>query len=506
MYKLQEETCHYNPQNGNLSVTFVCTCIFPRSCFSQVISLFYRVRLHFMKVDGTMPAKMPRHPRGLYVLFATEMWERFGFYSMVAMLTLYLQHPSLGFGWNAAQATSLYSTYVGFVYFSPLLGGMLADRWLGYRRSILTGGMLMAIGYFMLCSSSISVLYWALGFLAIGNGFFKPNVSTLVGNLYPEDSPLKDSAYNIFYMGINLGAFLAPIVAEGLWQQFGFRRAFLASGGGMFLSLLVFLTFKKFISGNDSGKVEPVAAGQYHDFDKKINQELASVPDWRRIAALILIFLLVIVFWMVFYQNGSTLTYWANNNTDWKASPVVLYLASILTLGTVKPEVGNVSGVISNAINPFWIIVLTLPLVSCWRWMNRKGIEPSTPAKMAIGMFFTAAAFYLIALAGIQGGDNGRVSPWWLIITYALLSLGELMLSPMGLSLVSKVAPARMRGLMMGGWFVATAAGSKLSVIGVYWESWEHSVFFLLLASLSLVMGFLLIFLLKPLKRAMPGV
>jgi len=444
-----------------------------------------------------------RHPRGLYVLFATEMWERFGFYSMVAMLTLYLQHPSLGFGWSAADATRVYSTYVGFVYFSPLLGGMLADRWLGYKLAISFGGAFLSVGYFLLCSPSEPGLYVALTVLVIGNGFFKPNVSTLVGNLYPEGSPLKDSAYNIFYMGINIGAFIAPIAAEVLWQQLGFRKAFAASGGGMLISFLIFLALRHWVISQSESTaaektvtvVEPDTKGGLH-----------SVPDSRRILALVVIFLLVIVFWMVFYQNGSTLTYWANNNTDWKTAPILLNLVSILTLGTVKPDLGNVSGVISNAINPFWIIVLTFPLVAFWRWLGKKGKEPSTPSKMAVGMFMTAAAFYLIALAAYLGGDQGKVSPWWLILTYALISLGELMLSPMGLSLVSKVAPARIRGLMMGGWFVATAIGSKLSVIGVYWEVWKHSSFFLLLASLSLLMAIVLLFLLKPLKRAMPGV
>jgi POT family proton-dependent oligopeptide transporter len=431
------------------------------------------------------------------------MWERFGFYSMVAMLTLYLQHPTLGFGWSAADATRVYSTYVGFVYLLPLVGGMMADRWLGYKGAISIGGALLSVGYFLLCQPSETGLYVALVVLVIGNGFFKPNVSTMVGNLYPEGSPLKDSAYNIFYMGINVGAFIAPIVAEALWQQYGFRKAFAASGGGMLLSLLVFLALQRWVISQSKIMA---ADGADAPAGKVAKEGIHSVSDAKRIVALVVIFLLVIVFWMVFYQNGSTLTYWANNNTDWKTAPYLLHLVSVLTLGTVKPDLGNVSGVISNAINPFWIVVLTFPLVAFWRWLGKRGKEPSTPAKMATGMFFTAAAFFLIALAACLGGDQGKVSPWWLILTYAFISLGELMLSPMGLSLVSKVAPERMRGLMMGGWFVATAIGSKLSVIGVYWDVWRHSSFFLLLASLSLFMAFVLLFLLKPLKRAMPGV
>lgn len=454
-------------------------------------------------------AARERHPKGLYVLFATEMWERFGFYSMLAMLTLYLQNPAQGFGWTAARATSVYSSYLGFVFASPLVGGWLADRFVGYPLAIMLGGMFLSAGYFLLAFPSVAMLYAALACLVIGNGFFKPNVSTMVGNLYMEGSHLKDSAYNIFYMGINIGAFVAPIVAETVMQRYGFHSAFAVAGVGMLISLLIFWGLKRNVLGqakqapakSGGAVVEPIAKAKPAG-----NSAIEAIPNSRRILALVMIFLIVIVFWMVFFQNGSTLTYWANNNTDWTAAPVVLYLAFFLTLGTVKPDVGNVSGVISNAINPFWIIVLTFPLVGFWRWLASQGKEPSTPAKMATGMVLTALALYLMSLSGIRGGDHGKVSPWWLIGAYALISLGELMLSPMGLSLVSKVAPTRMRGLMMGGWFVATAVGSKLTAIGVYWDVWKHSTFFFILASMALGIAGILLTLQKPLKRAMPGV
>ncbi len=425
--------------------------------------------------DGTKE----RHPKGLYVLFATEMWERFGFYSMLSMFTLYLQHPVQGFGWTTAQATSVYSSYIGFVYASPLIGGWIADRFTGFRSAINIGGILLAAGYLMLALPSVPMLYAALTILVIGNGFFKPNVSALVGNLYREGSPLKDSAYNIFYMGINIGAFAAPIVAEIVWQRLGFRVAFTVASFGMVVSLLLFWGLRRHLGGQNMGKSEasrqlPTSSSQ---------NAIETVPDSRRVMALVVIFLIVIVFWMTFHQNGSTLTYWANNNTAW-----------------------NVSGVISNAINPFWIVSLTFPLIYFWRWLSKRGLEPSTPAKMAFGMLLTAVSFYIMFLAALSGGDTGKVSPWWLVGSYAVISLGELMLSPMGLSLVSKVAPARMRGVMMGGWFVATAIGSKLTVIGVYWDTWKHSSFFFLLASMALIMAGVLVVLLKPLKRAMPGV
>ena len=229
-----------------------------------------------------------------------------------------------------------------------------------------------------------------------------------------------------------------------------------------------------------------------------------NVPEWKRVAALVVIFAIVIVFWMVFHQNGSTMTYWANDNTDWRASTVTPILIQIFTLNLIDGS--DVSGVISNAINPFWIIVLSIPLVRFWGWLNSKGLEPSTPMKMAIGMLLTCGASWFWRSAVFRAGDTGRVSPWWIIGAYFVISLGELMLSPMGLSLVSKVAPPHIRGLMMGGWFVATALGNKLTMIGLLWDKWPHSQFWLLLSSFAFVMALVLLALLKPLKRAMPGV
>jgi POT family proton-dependent oligopeptide transporter len=427
-----------------------------------------------------------KHPPGLYVLFATEMWERFGFYSMLAMFVLYLRGPQPhGFGWEPARATSLYANYLMFVYASPLLGGWLADKLLGYRRSVVIGGVLFMAGYaLMSVSRTPGLLYGALALLVMGNGFFKPNVSAMVGNLYPEGSHLKDRAYNIFYMGINIGAFIAPIVAEYTHDRWGFRPAFLVASGGMVISVIVLTLFRRHVTDPARhGAPTPAGAAVTADLPPVTRRAIDDIPDRRRIGALIVIYAIVIVFWMVFHQNGSTLTYWANDNTDWK-----------------------VSGVISNAINPFWIISLTFPLIAFWQWLDRRGKEPSTPAKMCIGMFLTAACYGIMFLAARSGGDTGRVSPLWLIGAYAVISLGELMLSPMGLSLVSKVAPARYRGIMMGGWFVATAIGNKLTAIGVYWTVWSHSQFFALLGAMALVMGFVLLFLLRPLKRAMPGV
>jgi POT family proton-dependent oligopeptide transporter len=343
-------------------------------------------------------------------------------------------------------------------------------------------------------------VYLALTCLVIGNGFFKPNVSTMVGNLYPEGSHLKDRAYNIFYMGINIGAFLAPIVAEAVRAQFGFHPAFAVAAGGMVISVTILWLFQKQVEGAD----RKVATSSAHAAAAARAQVMDDVPESKRIGALIVVFLVVIVFWMVFHQNGSTLTYWANDNTDWTASKLLPFIVGIVTFGTVSGD--EMSGVISNAINPFWIVTLTFPLVWVWKQLDRRGLEPSTPTKIAMGMFLTAVSFYILYFAAKSGGDGGRVSPWWLIGAYFVISLGELMLSPMGLALVSKVAPLRLRGVMMGGWFAATAIGNKLTMIGVFWDRWLHSSFFAVLGTCALVMAVVLLFLLKPLKKAMPGV
>jgi POT family proton-dependent oligopeptide transporter len=447
------------------------------------------------------------HPRALYILFATEMWERYGFYTILAVMTLFLQDRVQGFGWTRDDATKLWSNYLMFVYLTPLMGGLVADWLLGYRRSILIGGVFFTIGYFLLSMGMIGIFYAALGFIFIGNGLLKPNISTIVGNFYPAGSPLRDSAYNIFYMGINIGAFLAPISAEVLRQKIGYRAAFFSAGVGMVLGTIIFSIFYRYLSPGERAKpssdMQPVELAM----DLAPGPEktaIDAVPAWKRISALIVVFAIVIVFWMVFHQNGSTMTYWANDNTDWTASRVTPYLIQLFTLNLIDGS--NVSGVISNAINPFWIIVLSIPLVRFWRWLNAKGLEPSTPTKIGLGMLLTSCAFLILAAGGLAGGDTGKVSPWWIIGAYFVISLGELMLSPMGLSLVSKVAPVQTRGLMMGGWFFATAMGNKLTMIGEYWDDWAHSTFWFVLAMFALGMAIVLFALLKPLKRAMPGI
>ncbi|HKV06563.1 MAG TPA: peptide MFS transporter [Thermoanaerobaculia bacterium] len=441
-------------------------------------------------IAGAMPRThaVDKHPPGLFVLFFTEMWERFSFYTVGGMWALYVQDADQGFGWARERATSVWSIYLMFVYASPLIGGIIADWKLGYRRSVMLGGLFFMAGHALLAVRSEPVMLAALACLVIGNGFFKPNVSAMVGNLYPEGSHLKDRAYNIFYMGINVGAALAPIVAEIMVRNFGYHPAFAVGALGMLISVSILWRFKRHVEHADRQGVKAPSQAAAVAVDappKGVSHQnpIDLVPDSRRILALIVIFIIVIVFWMVFHQNQTTLTYWANDNTDW-----------------------NVTGIISNAINPIWVLLLTFPLVWFWKRLDERGMEPSTPTKMAIGMCLTGLSFFIMYFAGKAGGDVGKVSPVWLISAYAVLTLGELMLSPMGLSLVSKVAPIRLRGILMGGWFLATAIGNKLTAIGVYWDKWLHSTFFAVLGTMALVMAVVLFLLLKPLKKAMPGV
>ena len=403
---------------------------------------------------------------------------------MLSLFVLYLRDGEQGFGWTEAEATSLYSWYLTFVYASPFIGGLLADRYLGYLRTTLIGAVFFVAGHFLLSFHSMNIVYLALCCLVVGNGLFKPNVSTMVGNLYAEGSPLKDQAYVIFYFGINVGAFCAPVAMELIKQRAGYHPAFAVAGVGMVISFGTLY----FLRNKDRDADAPVDVGQ-----QAVREESAldRVPESRRIVALLVVFVIVIVFWMAFHQNGSTLTYWADDNTDWE-----------------------VSGTISNAINPAWILVLSFPLVALWRWLGERGMEPSTPTKMTVGMLLTGLSFFILYWAAklgestVTGADvyAYQVSPAWLIASYGVVTLGELLLSPMGLSLVSKVAPQRSRGMMMGGWFVATAIGNKLTAIGVYWTRWPHSTFFLVLGLMCVAVAGILTALLKPLKKAMPGV
>ena len=408
------------------------------------------------------------HPRGLVVLFFTEMWERFGFYTVLAILALYMDEH---FKMPKGVSGNVYGIFVAFVYFTPMFGGLVADRWLGYSRSIVAGAVALALGYFVLAVDNMTAFYAALVIIVVGNGFFKPNISTMLGNLYGDHNPMKDSGFNIFYMGINIGAFFAPMAAAFFRNSLGWGWAFACAGVGMLVSAAIFLLFREHLRDVTHAKRHGTAG-----FAK-----LTPRQERNRILALIVVFVIVVFFWMAFYQNGFTLTFWARDCTNTSLSPELFQSA-----------------------NPLFVVAFTPILVWLWGRMRRAKKEPTTTGKILIGMMLTALAYLTMMAAGLAGGDSGRVSVMWLVSSYAIITLGELCLSPMGLSLVSNMSPPRMRGLMMGGWFAASAVGSYLSgFLGSYWERMPHSSFFGILVITSLVAVVLLALVMRRVNRAM---
>ncbi|OLD17893.1 MAG: hypothetical protein DMG20_04770 [Acidobacteria bacterium] len=387
------------------------------------------------------------HPPGLYVLFFTEMWERYSFYSMMAILSLYM-NEALHF--DIAHVGRVYGLYTAGVYFLPLVGGLLADRLLGFNRAIIIGGVLMMFGHIALGIELMPFFYSGLGLLACGSGLLKPNVSTIVGNLYRSRPELRDQGFNIFYVGINLGAFVSPLTVSWLRTNYGWSVAFMSAAVAMLLSLVTFIGFNRHVA-EAATKVDKTSTEA---------RTIGPAEARSRVITLLAVFTISTAFWLAFYQIFYTFTFWARDNTA----------------TTIAPERFQV-------FEPLGVIVLSPVLVAVWMWLQRRNAEPSTPVKMLLGVVLCAGAFGMLGYAGTIGGDTGRVSPLWLIAANIIIALGEIALSPMGLSLVNSIAPPRSRGLLMGGWFASLALGGYLSgYIGAYWDRMPHSRFFAMVA------------------------
>jgi proton-dependent oligopeptide transporter, POT family len=527
-----------------------------------------------------------KHPKGLYVLFFTEMWERFGFYLMLGIFFLYMTDSvdKGGMGFTGKNASDIFGTYIALVYLTPFIGGLLADRVLGYRVAISIGGLLMAAGYIGLALPGETAFYISLLLIIVGNGFFKPNISTLLGNLYnkPEYLSLKDSGYNIFYMGINIGAFVCNFVAAYMRNNFGWGYAFAAAGVGMIIGVIWFW------AGNNKYKeADIIKPTQPEDMslpkifgvillpafvagflgwsipDNLFGSDstdaflFASIPillfylslwvraskeDKNPIAALLSIYGVVIVFWAVFHQNGTALTIWAENFTKREMPTSLVEVSKPLGMvqeidntlvnvpkkdshgAEIKDEQGNVimelqpdaylrnlpqeewpkdgekmqliSTEIFQSINPFFVVFLTPLVLGVFSFLGRRGKEPSTPAKIGLGLFITALST-LVMVGAVVASDNGAMKSagWWLIGTYGVITVGELCLSPMGLSLVSKLSPQRITALMMGGWFLSTSIGNKLSgVIASLWDAIDNKSYFFLINFAGAMIAALAIF------------
>jgi proton-dependent oligopeptide transporter, POT family len=503
-----------------------------------------------------------KHPKGLYVLFFTEMWERFGYYLMLGIFSLYMidSFENGGMGFSALKKSDIYGTYLGLVYLTPFLGGLLADRVLGYRRSIILGGLLMAAGYLGMAIHNETALYFSLLLIILGNGFFKPNISTLVGNLYnkPEYKANKDAGYNIFYMGINIGAFVCNFVAAYMRINYGWGYAFAAAGVGMIIGVLWFMSGSKHVAEADVlkptnpedmslskifltvllplfgfGAIGWFIPGNLFGSDSNDAFLFGSIPVllfyaslwWRAniedkapVAALLSVFAAVIIFWAIFHQNGDALTIWAEEYTDREMPEMVSNVAEKVNMAQYNgegmendkyfenlpadktPAQGSslklFSAELYQSINPFWVIFLTPVVVGFFGWLASRGKEPSTAAKICLGLLITAlSCFVMVGAVMMTDIHAEKSSSWWLVASYGVITIGELCLSPMGLSLVSKLSPPRITSLMMGGWFLATSIGNKLSgVLSGLWESYEDKSSFFLL-NFALVFVAFLIFL-----------
>lgn len=415
------------------------------------------------------------HPKGLYVLFFTEMWERFSYYGMRALLVYYMvKHLT----YSHAEASQVYGLYTGLVYFTPFFGGLLADRVLGQRRTVVIGGVLMAAGHFVMIFESL--FYPALALLVLGNGAFKPNISTQVGNLYPQGDPRRDRAFSIFYVGINLGAFLAPLICGTLGEVYGWHYGFGAAGVGMVLGLCIYLWGRRWLApDNLERRAAPVAAE---------NREAAG-NDRGRVLGLVVICLVVVLFWTAFEQQGNTIAMWADEDTDRGI------------LGWEVPATWF------QSLNPMFIFLFTPLITMLWAWQARRGREPSSPMKMAMGCLLLGASFLLLTPAAKAfAADGVPVSMLWLIGFNAVLTVGELYLSPVGLSLVTKLAPARMVSMLMGVWFLSQFMGNYLAgYLGRFWDIWPGEQFFLMIAAVAGMAGLLILCMLGRLKRVMPG-
>ncbi len=424
---------------------------------------------------------LKKHPRGLVVVFLVELWERVGFYTLMAVLVLYMDKT---LGWSDSRKGDIYGIFLALCYFVPLFGGWIGDRVLGRIKTVRIGAVLMAVGFVGLAVSSpsqVATFYAGLGLIAFGTGIFKVNQSVLVGNLYADRPELKDAGFNIFYMGVNIGAAAAPLIATAVGAATGsYNPSFWICAAGLALALVIQQAGRKHIVAADDG----LAAGAVpKERAARAASPAGGAEDRQRIASLVILFLIVIFFWTAFYQNFFGLTLFAERST--------------IVLKLLRPET-------YQFFEPFFIITLTPVLLALFGRLNRRGREPSTPVKIFLGMIIMGLAMLIMVAASAAGGDGdaNNMSPAWLIGTLFVVTVAEILISPMGQSFVSKVAPARLRGLMMGGWFAATAAGSYGSgMLGKSYSDFAHHQYFLLLAGLLGISAVLVLAFMKKLRR-----
>ncbi|MFH1223398.1 MAG: peptide MFS transporter [Pseudomonadota bacterium] len=430
------------------------------------------------------------HPKGLYLLFSVEMWERFSFYGMLALLVLFMKKF---LGWSTETAGSIYGWYIGLVFLTPIFGGYLADRFFGPNKCIIAGAITIAAGQFVLFSVPythyIPFFYLGIALIIAGNGLFKSNISVLVGNLYHKDDPRKDAGFTIFYMGINLGAAIAPIICGFLGEKVAWQWGFFAAGVGMIIGLFTFILGKKKYLGN-LGE-HPASPKAKHSSAQHTSNEPITKTEKQRMAVIFIMSFFVIFFWFAFKQNGGSLTLFASESTE----------RFIPALNWEIPASWFVS------LNAVFILLLAPLFSSLWVKLAAKHKEPSTPAKFVWGLMLLAFGFVIMALAAYVNYKVGKVGILWLTGAYLFLTLGELCLSPVGLSLVTKLSPARFASMLMGAWFLANFVANKLAgqFSGLY-DQINHIKFYMIPVGTAVGAAILLLLLKKYIKRWMHGI
>ncbi|MEM6265225.1 MAG: peptide MFS transporter [Bacteroidota bacterium] len=433
------------------------------------------------------------HPVGLYILFFTELWERFSYYGMRAILVLFLiskaDEANPGFGWTNAEALSLYGTYTMLVYLASIPGGILADRVFGQKRAVMIGGLTLCAGHGILAVEALWAFYLGLGLIIAGVGMLKPNISTMVGGLYSQGDVRRDQGFTIFYIGINIGAFLSALIVGYVGEEIGWHYGFGLAGIGMLVGQVVYVAGQKYLKG-----VGDFMGSSDSKDQEEFNRPLTQI-EWDRIKVMLLSFLLIIVFWGAFEQAGGLMNLYAYQKTD-------------LSIGFLNFDV---PASWFQSVNALFIIVFGVPVASYWAWRKKNGGEASSLFKMAVGVIIMGWGFLFMTKAStevaIEGDEVVKKSLMiWLVLAYLFHTIGELCASPVALSFITKLAPAKYASIMMGVYFAATGLGNKVAgLVGEYSETAGEFQIFTGIAVFCTLVGLIVLAMLKPLKRLTHG-
>lgn len=420
------------------------------------------------------------HPKGLPILFFTEMWERVSFYGMRALLVLFLTAETMsenpGFGWSNAEALALYGWYTMMVYFMGIPGGIVADKFLGQKKAVFLGGVLIAAGQLTLIVDNVNVFYAGLVLIVCGVGLLKPNISTMVGQLYKPGDAKRDIGFVIFYIGINIGATIAPIVAGYLSKEYSFKYGFAFAGVGMILGQIIYIWGHKYLKGVGEFIKKAKVEG------KKVSEPLTKIEK-DRIIVIVVASLLVVFFWAAYEQAGGLLNLYTRDKID------------RMIFGWEIPTA------MFQSVPAFFVTIFGMMVASFWNKRRKAGKESSSLFKMAIGIMITGCGFLMMVGASLQAVDGQKALLIWLILSYFLQVVGELSLSPVSLSFITKLAPARYASIMMGSFFAATGLGNKLAgLVGELAQTAGEMEVFIGIFVYCVIVGSLVILFLKKLK------